>query len=49
MNIDDPLLVPSKEGPKSPHIGYRIPGKRSGGGAKRAIYCSNWFLLAAQK
>ncbi|QOY73300.1 hypothetical protein IH404_09655 [Pseudomonas sp. OST1909] len=35
VNIDDLLLVPSKEGPKSPHIGYQTPGKRSGGGAKR--------------
>ncbi|WLG30261.1 RHS repeat-associated core domain-containing protein [Pseudomonas lurida] len=35
VNIDDPTLVPSKEGPKSPHIGYQTPGKRSGGGAKR--------------
>ncbi|TWR60275.1 polymorphic toxin type 47 domain-containing protein [Pseudomonas grimontii] len=35
VNIDDPILVPSKEGPKSPHIGYQPPGKRAGGGAKR--------------
>ncbi|WP_338476783.1 RHS repeat-associated core domain-containing protein [Pseudomonas khavaziana] len=35
VNIDDPMLVPSKEGPKSPHIGYQTPGKRAGGGAKR--------------
>lgn len=35
VNIDDPLLLPSKEGPKSPHIGYQTPGKRAGGGAKR--------------
>ncbi|WP_083381320.1 RHS repeat-associated core domain-containing protein [Pseudomonas marginalis] len=35
VNIDDPILVPSKEGPKSPHIGYQTPGKRAGGGAKR--------------
>ncbi|MFQ6595211.1 MULTISPECIES: RHS repeat-associated core domain-containing protein [Pseudomonas] len=35
VNIDDPGLVPSKEGPKSPHIGYQTPGKRTVGGAKR--------------
>ncbi|WP_072434425.1 polymorphic toxin type 47 domain-containing protein [Pseudomonas sp. NFR02] len=35
VNIDDPMLVPSKEGPKSPHIGYQTPGKRGDGGAKR--------------
>ena len=35
VNIDDPLLLPSKEGQKSPHIGYQTPGKRAGGGAKR--------------
>ncbi|MBW4796174.1 polymorphic toxin type 47 domain-containing protein [Pseudomonas tolaasii] len=28
-------LVPSKEGQKSPHIGYQTPGKRAGGGARR--------------
>ncbi|MGF6094367.1 RHS repeat-associated core domain-containing protein [Pseudomonas sp. 18175] len=35
VNIDDPTLVPSKEGPSSPHIGYQTPGKRGGGGATR--------------
>ncbi|MBY8943254.1 polymorphic toxin type 47 domain-containing protein [Pseudomonas tolaasii] len=35
VNIDDPMLVPSKEGQKSPHIGYQTPGKRAGGGARR--------------
>ncbi len=35
VNVDDPTLVPSKEGPQSPHIGYQTPGKRAGGGATR--------------
>ncbi len=35
VNIDDPLLVPSTDGPSSPHIGYQTAGKRGTGGAKR--------------
>ncbi|VVN44834.1 hypothetical protein PS664_05733 [Pseudomonas fluorescens] len=35
VNIDNPLLVPSTDGPRSPHIGYQTAGKRGTGGAKR--------------
>ncbi|CRM73282.1 Cell wall-associated polypeptide CWBP200 [Pseudomonas sp. 35 E 8] len=35
VNIDDPTLVPSKQGPQSPHIGYQTHGKRIDGGAVR--------------
>ncbi|KAF2406992.1 RHS repeat-associated core domain-containing protein [Pseudomonas antarctica] len=35
VNIDNPLLVPSTNGPRSPHIGYQTAGKRGAGGAKR--------------
>nr|WP_258014175.1 polymorphic toxin type 47 domain-containing protein [Pseudomonas asplenii] len=35
VNIDDPRLVPSSDGPADPHIGYQTPGKRGGGGAVR--------------
>ncbi|WP_424088082.1 polymorphic toxin type 47 domain-containing protein [Pseudomonas sp.] len=35
VNIDDPTRVPSKVGPRSPHIGYQTQGKRSSGGAIR--------------
>uniref|UniRef100_UPI001F4FF3C4 polymorphic toxin type 47 domain-containing protein n=1 Tax=Pseudomonas rhizoryzae TaxID=2571129 RepID=UPI001F4FF3C4 len=35
VNIDDPTLVPSANGPKSPHVGYQTPGKRGEGGARR--------------
>ncbi|MWV17462.1 hypothetical protein F3I16_15580 [Pseudomonas sp. L-22-4S-12] len=40
VNLDDPALVPSSDGPASPHVGYQTPGKRDGGGAKRGIF---WF------
>ncbi|WP_456025904.1 polymorphic toxin type 47 domain-containing protein [Pseudomonas capeferrum] len=29
------MLVPSTNGPRSPHIGYQTAGKRGNGGAKR--------------
>jgi hypothetical protein len=35
VNMDDPRLVPSTDGPASPHVGYQTPGKRGGGGARR--------------
>ncbi|MBT2371259.1 RHS domain-containing protein [Pseudomonas fluorescens] len=35
VNIDNPQLVPSTDGPSSPHIGYQTSGKRGDGGAKR--------------
>lgn len=35
VNIDDPSLVPSTDGPSSAHVGYQTPGKRGGGGAIR--------------
>ncbi|MBC3339058.1 type IV secretion protein Rhs, partial [Pseudomonas proteolytica] len=35
VNIDDPVLVSSKQGPQSPHIGYQTAGKRTDGGAVR--------------
>jgi len=28
VNIDDPTIVPTKEGPQVPHVGYQAPGKR---------------------
>ena len=35
VNIDDPSLVVSSDGPRDPHIGYQTPGKRGEGGAVR--------------
>jgi RHS repeat-associated protein len=35
VNIDNPHLVISTDGPVDPHIGYQTPGKRGGGGAIR--------------
>jgi len=26
VNIDDPRIVPTREGPQAPHVGYRTPG-----------------------
>jgi Bacterial toxin 47 len=35
VNLDDPTLIPTTEGPKDPHVGYQTPGKRGSGGAVR--------------
>jgi RHS repeat-associated protein len=35
VNMDDPRLVPSGDGPADPHVGYQTPGKRGTGGAVR--------------
>nr|WP_275679154.1 MULTISPECIES: polymorphic toxin type 47 domain-containing protein [Pseudomonas] len=35
VNIDDPTLVGSKNGPAIPHVGYQTPGKRDGAGGVR--------------
>ncbi|MDH2433999.1 polymorphic toxin type 47 domain-containing protein [Pokkaliibacter sp. MBI-7] len=35
VNIDDPTIVYSSDGPANPHIGYQTPGKRGVGGAVR--------------
>ena len=35
VNMDDPTLVPTAEGPQQPHVGYQSPGKRGRGGRVR--------------
>jgi RHS repeat-associated protein len=35
VNMDDPKIVPTQEGPQAPHVGYQMPGKRRDGGAMR--------------
>ena len=35
VNIDDPTLVPTSQGPADPHVGYQGPGKRTSGGRVR--------------
>ena len=35
VNVDDPRIVPSSEGPADPHVGYQTPGKRNSGGGQR--------------
>ncbi|MGY2377612.1 polymorphic toxin type 47 domain-containing protein, partial [Pseudomonas sp. SDO524_S393] len=35
VNIDDPTLVHSANGPRTPHIGYQAAGKRRTGGTTR--------------
>jgi len=35
VNVDDPTLVPTAEGPQKPHVGYQSPGKRGRGGRRR--------------
>jgi RHS repeat-associated protein len=35
VNVDDPTIVPTREGPQTPHVGYQAPGKRRAGGRKR--------------
>jgi hypothetical protein len=35
VNIDDPRLVRSSNGPQQPHVGYQTAGKRGAGGAIR--------------
>lgn len=35
VNIDDPRIVPSTDGPANPHVLYQSPGKRKSGGAVR--------------
>jgi RHS repeat-associated protein len=49
VNIDDPTLIPSKEGPQSPHIGYQTPGKRAGGGAVRGHILLELLPLSRSK
>lgn len=35
VNVDDPPIIPTKEGPQVPHVGYQTPGKRRDGGRSR--------------
>jgi len=35
VNVDDPTLIPTREGPQAPHVGYQSPGKRGRGGRVR--------------
>jgi RHS repeat-associated protein len=35
VNVDDPTIIPSGEGPQKPHVGYQSPGKRGRGGRQR--------------
>ncbi|HTN89772.1 MAG TPA: polymorphic toxin type 47 domain-containing protein [Sorangium sp.] len=35
VNMDDPTIIPTKEGPQEPHVGYQSPGKRGKGGRVR--------------
>jgi hypothetical protein len=35
VNIDDPTLIPTKEGPQVAHVGYQTPGKKAKGGRVR--------------
>nr|RNJ64667.1 MAG: hypothetical protein EDM05_35305 [Leptolyngbya sp. IPPAS B-1204] len=37
VNIDNPSIVPSTDGPADPHIGYQTPGKRSSGATRGHI------------
>ncbi len=35
VNVDDPTIIPTREGPQTPHVGYQSAGKRRSGGAVR--------------
>jgi RHS repeat-associated protein len=35
VNIDDPIMIPTGEGPQVPHVGFQTAGKRGAGGASR--------------
>ena len=35
VNVDNPRVIPTSEGPADPHVGYQTPGKRGNGGAQR--------------
>jgi RHS repeat-associated protein len=35
VNVDDPTIIPTRQGPQAPHVGYQTPGKRSAGGRGR--------------
>jgi hypothetical protein len=48
VNIDDPTIVPTKEGPQVPHVGYQMPGKRSGGKALRGHIFPEEGVLASR-
>jgi RHS repeat-associated protein len=35
VSVDDPSIVPTREGPQLPHVGYQTPGRRRRGGRVR--------------
>jgi hypothetical protein len=48
VNMDDPRIVPTVEGPQAPHVGYQSPGKRRGGGATRGHIFPESGVLASR-
>jgi RHS repeat-associated protein len=49
VNIDNPHLVASTDGPADPHIGYQTPGKRGNGGAIRGHILLNLLPVSRSR
>lgn len=45
VNIDDPLVVKTSEGPANPHVGFQRPGKRRSGQGQRGHIILNEVLV----